>query len=123
VFSDFMSGTVNTVDADGRVEVVATVERDPVRTGLIAGHVGAKRRRKRDLTDRVDARRKIVRVDGSTYADLSTFAPNECNAWLSPRTAPRTSDSRLRLPCRRAAVATVLMRVAVDGTVSSSPTS
>lgn len=69
-FSDFVSRKVHTVDDAGRVEDVLSVDGIPSGLGwtpdgelLVVSMEG----------------RKLVRGDGSDYADLSAFAPNECN--------------------------------------------
>src|SRR4026208_1081757 len=65
-----MSQSVNTVGPDGAVDRVCEIDGIPSGLGwlpdgtlLIVSMLG----------------KKVVREDGSTYADLSAFAPNECN--------------------------------------------
>jgi sugar lactone lactonase YvrE len=109
-FSDFMSQTVNTVDTEGNVETICEVAEIPSGLGwlpdgtlLIVSMLG----------------KKVVLQDGTTYADLSAFATNECNDMVVA--ADGTAYvGQFGFDYRGGASPepTDLMRVATDGSVS-----
>ncbi len=109
-FSDFMSQSVNTVDAGGNVETICEIEGIPSGLGwlpdgtlLIVSMLG----------------KKIVRRDGSTYADLSAFATNECNDMVVAADGTAyVGQFGFDYRAGAAPEPTVLMRIATDGSVS-----